>query len=326
MKNSIHEKWSELKRKIFVLVMLFFDLFRREKGYIKRNIGNHIMYLDPNDAKTGISQTLRRMQPGKPDREPCFMHILKEEVKSDMVTLDLGANIGYITLIMAEIVGKKGKVYALEPDENNFKILTENIKLNGYKNVISPYHLGGSNKTGNLIFYRSSASNLGSMTKTKHANIPVKVPVTTMDEFFKDKEYPNFIKMDIEGHEVEVLESMCKTFKDNSFPTKILMEVHPQYYSENHNLEIELKKLVNIGFKTKYVVSAGIAEPAYFIENNYKPLISYDIPGTKLARSIYANVSDEHMFFATCGNHRYFNKKLNKYTNHIVRALMLERN
>ena len=149
MYSYVNKKLNELERKAYVIWVLFLDIFRRENGYIKRNIGNHIMYLDPYDAKTGISQTLRRMRPGQPDREPCFMHILKEEVKSDMVTLDLGANIGYLTLIMAEIIGKKGKVYALEPDENNFKILTENIKLNGYKNVISPYHLGGSNKTGN---------------------------------------------------------------------------------------------------------------------------------------------------------------------------------
>ena len=88
----------------------------------------------------------------------------------------------------------------------------------------------------------------------------------------------------------------------------------------------ELEKLLDLGFRTKYVVSAGIAEPEYFINNGYKPLKTYNIPGTDLERSIYTNVSDEHMLIASCANHRYFNKKLNKYINHIVRSIMIERN
>ena len=90
-------------------------------------------------------------------------------------------------------------------------------------------------------------------------------------------------------------------------------------------MEIELKKLLDIGFKTKYVVSAGIAEPDYFIENNYKPIVSHDIIGTKLTRSIYENISDEHMLIATCHKHRQFHPKTNTYVDSIVRALMIEK-
>ena len=326
MYSYVNKKLNELERKAYVIWVLLLDIFRRENGFVKRKIGDHFMYLDLNDANTGISQTLRRMQPGKPDREPCFMHVLKEELKKDMVALDLGANIGYLSLIMAGIVGEKGKVYAIEPDKNNYNILSRNINLNKYEDIISKYHLGCSNKIGTMIFYRSKTSNLGGMTKTKHANIPVEVPVTTMDEFFKDKEYPNFIKMDIEGHEVEALQGMYKTFKENHFPVKILMETHPMYYSDDHDMRKELEKLLDLGFRTKYVVTAGIAEPEYFIKNGYKPFKTYDISGTNLQRSIYTNISDEHMLIAGFTDHRYFNKKLNKYITKIVRSIMIERN
>ena len=65
--------------------------------------------------------------------------------------------------------------------------------------------------------------------------------------------------------------------------------------------------------------------PDFFIENNYNPLVSYDIPGTKLARSIYENIPDEHMLIATCGKHNQFHSKTNMYSDTIVRAIMIEK-
>lgn len=313
----------EFQRKVIVILGIFIDLFRREDGLIKRRIGNHIMYLDPKDD--GISKTLRHMNPKGQEREPCFMHILRKETEKGMVALDLGANIGYVTLLIAKIVGKTGKVYALEPDPRTCNILRKNIQANGYNDFVYPYCLGGSNKTGNLDFYRSAHSNLGSMEETGHAKEVVEVPVSTMDDFFLDKKPPHFIKMDIEGHEIEVLEGMFQTLKKTPPPVKILMEVHPKFYSEEHSLEVQLKRLLNIGFKTKYVVSAGIPNPDFFVEKGYKPFKVYKISNTKLERGIYKNISDEDMLAAVCGKHRQFNRNFNIYVNSIVRAIMIEK-
>lgn len=323
MKNLGKSVLSELERKACVLMGLFLDVFRRENGLIKRKIGNHLMYLDPKD--NGISKTLRRMTPKGQMREPAFMHIVKQEVREGMVALDLGANVGYVTLTLAELIGEAGTIYALEPEPRNFNILSKNIFLNGYDKFVYPYQLGGSNKIGSLRFYKSGKSNLGGMYKTEHTNAVIDVPATTMDGFFKDKKSPNFIKMDIEGHEVEVLEGMYETLKNSPPPVKILMEVHPGYYSEEHSLEVQLRRLLEIGFRTKYVVSAGIAQPDFFIENGYKPFKVYKIAQTKFERGIYTNISDEHMLIAACRKHRQFNNRLNIYVNHIVRAIMIEK-
>ena len=50
--------------------------------------------------------------------------------------IDLGANIGYYTCILAKLVGKDGKVFAFEPDPRNLKLLEKNIKVNEYNNVV----------------------------------------------------------------------------------------------------------------------------------------------------------------------------------------------
>ena len=125
VKNLGKSVLSELERKACVLMELFLDVFRRENGLIKRKIGNHLMYLDPKDD--GISKTLRRMTPKSQMREPAFMHIVKQEIREGMVALDLGANIGYVTITLAGLIGETGTIYALEPEPRNFNILSKNI-------------------------------------------------------------------------------------------------------------------------------------------------------------------------------------------------------
>jgi len=296
-------------------------LLTSKDGLVKKQIGNNIMYLDLKDA--GLSAQLMTMRHGSPDREPAFMKILRQEVTEGMTAMDIGANIGYVTLIMAELVGPSGRVYALEPEPRNFKILLKNIELNGYSNFVFPYQLGISNISGVSKFYASNKSNLGGMVASKHSKYVIDIAITTLDDFMKGKGCPNFIKMDIEGHEVEALEGMYHTLKNAESPVKILIEVHPTYYSQDHNPEKQLRRLIDIGFNTKYVVSAGVAKPDFFAIHGYEPAKVFHT--VSLYRGIYTNVSNEHMLMAACHKHRQFIKHKNQYTDKIVRSIMIEK-
>jgi hypothetical protein len=161
------------------------------------------------------------------------------------------------------------------------------------------------------------------MANTKHSKSSIDITISTLDEFIKDKGCPDFIKMDIEGHEVEALEGMYSSLKNAELPVKILMEVHPMYYSENHSLEKQLRRLIDIGFKTKYVVSAGVAKPDFFAKHGYEPAEIFYTGGWY--RGIYSDISNEHMLMATCHEHNQFIRHKNLYTKKIVRAIMIEK-
>lgn len=293
----------------------------RRGRLIKRKIGNYIMYLDPRDS--GLSSTLMKMGPRSAEREPAFMKIVRQEVKEGMTTLDIGANIGYVTLIMAELTGSSGRVYAIEPEPRNFSILTKNIEANGYASFVFPHQAGISNVSGASKLHMSYASNLHSMSATKHTKASIDITVLTLGDFMKDKGHPDFIKMDIEGHEVEALEGMYNTLRNAGSPVKILMEVHPMYYSETHSLENQLRRLMDIGFNTKYVVSAGVAKPDFFAKYGYEPREVY-YTGVWY-RGIYTNISNEHMLMAVCHEHEQFIEHKNLRTTKIVRAIMIEK-
>src|SRR3989344_3364089 len=67
--------------------------------------------------------------------EPYQTEIIMKNVKRGDVVLDVGANIGYYTLLFAKLVGPEGIVFAFEPDPTNFSILKKNVETNNYTNV-----------------------------------------------------------------------------------------------------------------------------------------------------------------------------------------------
>ena len=67
--------------------------------------------------------------------EPATVKVLKRLVKSGDTVLDIGANVGYMSLVLAKCVGKNGKVFSFEPDSKNFASLKRNIELNADCNI-----------------------------------------------------------------------------------------------------------------------------------------------------------------------------------------------
>ena len=307
-----------------------------EADLVKKKVGNHMMFLDKTD--TGISRVLiKKFRRRRWLREPEFMDIIHSEVNEGMIAFDIGANIGYITLLLAERVGSSGHIYAVEPSPRNFEILNRNIKLNHYAERVSLYQIAISNMNGTSKFYISKSSNLQSLAPSRHTVQSVDVAVQTGDYFFKDKPFPNFIKMDIEGVEVEAIEGMIETLKRANQPIKILIETHPMYYSTEHSLESQLRKLIDIGFYVKHVISAGSAKPNFFAERGYEPQKVYF--SGMWSRGVYSGVSNEDVIVAACHSHEqlikrplrsclkrpwlFFNRTIK--SNKLVRGLFLEK-
>jgi FkbM family methyltransferase len=67
--------------------------------------------------------------------EPELLHVMQRVIKPGMFVIDGGANVGFFTVLMSQMVGPKGKVLAIEPGENNLWKLEQNLKVNKIKNV-----------------------------------------------------------------------------------------------------------------------------------------------------------------------------------------------
>jgi FkbM family methyltransferase len=140
--------------------------------------------------------------------------------KGDIV-VDAGANVGSFTVKAAEAVGKSGIVIAMEPEANSIILLRRNIEANELRNVvIIPKGVWGG--VGRLRFILPPTRDGLSLYRhemygTRDSNEFVEVQVDTLDNILRELgiKRADFIKMDIEGAEIEALKGMNETLKDN---------------------------------------------------------------------------------------------------------------
>ena len=177
--------------------------------------------------------------------EELTTEVFQKVVKEGDTVVDLGANIGYFTLLAARIVGNKGKVYAFEPEPLNYSLLTKNIDLNGYENVVA-VQKAISDATGKVRFFLDK-KDTGAHTMYQHGTGGefIEVESTTLDDFFADKgQTINVIKMDVEGAEMAALSGMDRTIKENK-NLKMFVEFYfPGIKHAGHSPQEFVRKLL----------------------------------------------------------------------------------
>jgi len=158
--------------------------------------------------------------------EPFETEIVKKEIKEGDVVLDIGANIGYYSLIFAKLVGKEGKVFAFEPEPENFALLKKNVEINGYKNVIL-VQKAVSNKTGRTKLYLCEESAGDHSIYELNGRQSMEIEVIRLDDYFIDYDGKiDFIKIDVQGAEGEAIQGMPNLLNKNK-TVKIIAEFCP---------------------------------------------------------------------------------------------------
>ncbi len=167
--------------------------------------------------------------------EPELQAALAEFLKPGMTVYDVGANIGYVSLMLAHQVGAEGRVFAFEALPVNIERIQKNMALNDLKNV-RVVSAAVTDKAGETTFYVHESVGMGKAAgsagrRKEQYQAEITVPSLSLDEFVYEQGYPapESVKMDIEGGEVLALPGMLR----------ILREHHPLLLLELHGPESE---------------------------------------------------------------------------------------
>jgi len=153
------------------------------------------------------------------------IELLKKHLKQGDVVLDIGANIGYYAELISKLVGEKGRVHCFEPDSINFKHLQNNC--GSISNLVLNNTAVGP-KTEKLKIYTSKNLNVDHRTyEPEDYDEVLEIDAVSIDDYLKGKEQKvQLIKMDIQGFEMQAVQGMKDTLKNNP-GLKIISEFWP---------------------------------------------------------------------------------------------------
>lgn len=173
-----------------------------------------------------------------------------QSIKPGDVVVDVGANVGYYTLIAGKLVGDTGRVYAFEPDPQGFELLRRNVQLNGLTNVVLEQK-AASNETGTLKLFLAEENKGDHRVYNPEGENrrSVTVDAVRLDDYFEGREASvDFVKVDTQGAEYAILAGMQETLR-TSDDVVMAVEYSPRHLAGFGASGIELLHLVEgLGF------------------------------------------------------------------------------
>lgn len=180
--------------------------------------------------------------------EPVETDLVKQHVKEHDVVVDVGANMGYYTLLMAKL---NAIVHAFEPEPTNFALLKKNVELNNFTNV-KLYNKAASNTNRKAkLVLADYGTGQHALDNSKFGTRTIDVETTTID-----LENVAFAKIDVEGAELLVLKGM------KTLPRKMLVEFNTDNLKEHDATPTEFFNYVK-NYSIKQITKGGLIELDY---------------------------------------------------------------
>lgn len=245
-------------------------LYRQISGTLKR-IGapvnrQHISIFGNGRMSLDLQDGMQRSLYYSGSWEQNFTACLSRYLSEGSVFVDIGANIGYYTILAALRVGQTGHVYSFEPNPKAFSYLQENVALNRLNNVsLQNVALGDSNTTGHLKLCLGQLGLSRLITDNADDDDLVSVPIITLDAWLQgyDEQAPkvDVMKIDAEGAEMLILQGGHQLLSAAS-PPYLLVEVEDRWLQRmGSSGQQVLQYLSELGYRPYRVTNTGKFSP-----------------------------------------------------------------
>lgn len=261
--------------------------------YLTKTRFGHKIFLDTRDVSLAPHIIMDGLW------EPWITAQLLSWVEPGMRVVEVGSNVGWFTLLLAQKVGEKGRVIAFEANPDLTRLAFDSLLTNGYVDRVKLHNMAVSDATGELTF-RIFGRYLGGSTlgtvkphQLKKLDEEVKeimVRAVALDEFLTaGMRKIDVMKIDVEGAEPKVFRGMQTLLKENE-AIKIVMEYSPhQMRSCGHEPAKEMAGLRKMGFKFYRIEETGQVSPIHLKKlekvHHCDLLLTRDEPEAVLAHS-----------------------------------------
>jgi len=176
--------------------------------------------------------------------DPALSELLWRMIRPGDLCVDVGANIGYITLLMASRCGPEGRCLSYEADPGIFEELKSNTAGNHFDSIVEAHQVAVSSAAGILRFKRALGANagLGRVCDETASAEMVEVRAACLDDWLQSRGLVRVLKMDVEGHELPALQGMQNALERR--------QVEHLFFEDHQGLDSEVARFLrNHGFK-----------------------------------------------------------------------------
>lgn len=279
MRKRIIQSILKILPVIYLEKIMQIESFTKIRKYARRALSKRNVVL-----QYGVGEGLKYNAGGyDPDTtlgiyELPVQNALSKNLKAGEVFYDIGANVGFFSIIGANLVGSTGTVYAFEPDPSNVAKIRHNSQLNSFHNITilekAAFHSSGE---GQLLITefpgsRTLTTTAKSSGKKYEKSPQVSVDLIAIDDLVESNDIlpPTVMKIDIEGAELDALKGLRQTIK--KFKPTIIYEVDDSLqngYSQKkgkidqfvQNLGYEIEVLEKSYVNTSHYVGHVVAKP-----------------------------------------------------------------
>lgn len=223
---------------------LCYNAYLGDHKILARVLGRYKMYLDTRDVAFAPHMLAEGYW------EIWHAETMLQLVKPGMKAVDLGANMGYFSLLLSDLVGEAGSVHAFEPNPHIAAMLRDTIDINGFAGRTKVHQIALSDKSGKASFFIDPARPMNATMINREDHEIVTVPTQRFDDI-DGLSNADFIKIDVEGAEQALWAGMAKRLADPR-PLTIIMEFTAARYNDAAAF---VDSIVDCGFALEFIDS-----------------------------------------------------------------------
>lgn len=217
--------------------------------------------------------------------EPNISRWVRTHLRPGDVVVDVGANVGYFSLLSATCTGPSGRVIAFEPVPSIVKMLHGNLQLNGFENV-TVEHAIAADEPGVGEIFRGAEGNLGMSTTAGHAGMRSEgeVPQVRGADAIDQELWPSvrLVKVDTEGDDLRALRGLEPLLRAMPAGSAALVEITPDELRTRSDTPDQLVALMRLaGFDRMLTVANSYAVEDYADDHPQSPVPIEQAPTTK---------------------------------------------
>jgi len=283
----VHIRKIDMKNAIALMLLSILRLYIR---YFPIRVGKRWLYRTVIDPYLSWRRygTVARMRAGPrveiqlPDQiqdriyffgtwEPEISDYVASALATGDCFVDVGANIGYFSLLAASIVGNSGTVCAIEASPSIFAVLSRNVMRSGFSNI-TLHNKAASDAPSRLPIFLGPAENRGATTTVasvavrKGQHLEAEVPADTLSAIVGEATLlgARLIKIDIEGAEYSLISSIAHLLPRFSAATEWLIEISPQAISDQGQSADALLGMFRSAGYELYIIRNDYSDESYF--------------------------------------------------------------